>query len=66
MSESDGTKIGVSFEIPSLYFDSFLIAFVVSGRVQPIKCHAFEDYLYFSKPFVNHPHLQHNPLTFSR
>lgn len=29
MSESDGTKIGVSFEIPSLYFDSFLIAFVV-------------------------------------
>lgn len=26
----DGTKIGVSTETPSLYFDSFLIAFVVS------------------------------------
>lgn len=51
MSESDGTKIGVSFEIPSLYFDSFLIAFVVSGKLQPIKCHASEDYFYSSKFF---------------
>ncbi len=34
MPESDGTKIEVSFEIPSLYFDSFLIAFVVSGKLQ--------------------------------
>lgn len=28
----DGTKIGVSTETPSLYFDSFLIAFVVSQK----------------------------------
>ncbi|RGX80789.1 hypothetical protein [Bacteroides stercorirosoris] len=51
MSESDGTKIGVSFEIPSLYFDSFLIAFVVSKKLQPIKRYASEDYFYSSKSF---------------
>ena len=42
----NGTKIGVSSEIPSLYFDSFLIAFVVSRKLQPIKCHVFADSLY--------------------
>ena len=30
----DGTKIGVSTETPSLYFDSFLIAFVVSIKTE--------------------------------
>lgn len=32
MPISNGTKIGVSTETPSLYFDSFLIAFVVSTK----------------------------------
>lgn len=33
----DGTKIGVSTETPSLYFDSFLIAFVVSKLINTLK-----------------------------
>ena len=51
MPISNGTKIGVLMQTPILYFDSFLIAFVVSGKLQPIKCHASEDYFYSSKSF---------------